>query len=158
MLLCYSLCAGTICVEAVRRYLFRLQAPWTPVAAIYLFVWLTWIACAYNIKARTHLRFDALRKQLPYRLQFVLQLTDYAIWLLLGLVIVVYGLAQVKIQHKIGALMQGTDYFPLWIPFMGVPVGWILVLWRVVQNVREDAHRFHKRESFREAPNLGAAD
>ncbi|MGH7770935.1 MAG: TRAP transporter small permease [Candidatus Binatia bacterium] len=153
MLWSYSLCSAIICVEAVRRYLFRSQAPWTPMAAIYLFVWLTWIACAYNVKARTHLRFDALRKKLPYHLQFALQLVDHAIWLFLGVIITLYGVEQMRIQRQIGALVQGTDNFPLWIPFMGVPLGWILVLWRVTQNVREDIRRFHKRESFLDAPN-----
>ena len=157
MIWTYSLCSGIICIEAVRRYLFRSQASWTPMAAIYLFVWLTWIACAYNVKTRAHLRFDALRKKLPYRQQFVLQLVDHVIWVLLGVIITVYGFEQMRLQHQIGALVQGTDDFPLSVAFMGVPLGWILVLWRVIQNVREDVHRFHQREPFREAPNLGEA-
>ncbi len=157
MLWSYSLCSSIICIEALRRYLFRSQAPWTPVAAIYLFIWLTWVACAYNVKARAHLRFDALRTKLPYHLQFTLRLVDHAIWLLLGVIITVYGIGHMKIQHQIGALVQGTDYFPLWIAFLGVPLGWILVLWRVTQNLREDVRRFHKGESFMDGSNLGEA-
>jgi TRAP-type C4-dicarboxylate transport system permease small subunit len=157
MLWSYSLCAAIICVEALRRYLFQSQAPWTPMAAIYLFIWLTWIACAYNVKTRTHLRFDALRKNLPYQLQFALQLVDHAIWVLLGIIITGYGFEQMTIQRRIGAVVQGTDNFPLWIAFMGVPLGWVLVLWRVIENIGADIRRFHRGEPLLDTQNLGEA-
>lgn len=154
MIWAFVLCAAIICFEAGRRYFFRSQAPWTPVAAIYLFILLTWVACAYNVKTRTHLRFDELRKRLPYSVQFALQLVDSAIWILLGCIITFYGVKQMMVQHQLGSLVQGTDHFPLWIPFMAVPLGWILVLWRVAQSVREDIRRFRAREPFLDALKL----
>jgi C4-dicarboxylate transporter, DctQ subunit len=142
----YILCTLVVFVEAVRRYLFRSQFPWSGQAAIYLFIWLSWIGCAYGIKARGHLRFDEIRRRLPYTAQFVLQMVDYAVWLVLGAIISVTALQQMRIQMEMGSVVQGTDHFPLWLPFIGVPFGWGLVLWRAIQSVFEDIRRYRAGE------------
>jgi C4-dicarboxylate transporter DctQ subunit len=138
----YILCTLVVFVEAVRRYLFRSQFPWSGQAAIYLFIWLSWIGCAYGVKTRGHLRFDEIRRRLPYPAQFALQLVDYAVWIVLGTVISVTALHQMRIQADMGSVVQGTDHFPLWVAFAGVPFGWALVLWRTVQCIAEDIRRY----------------
>lgn len=142
----YGLCTLIIFVEAARRYVFRTQAAWSPQAAIYLFIWLSWIGCAYAVKTRSHLRFDEIRRRLPYVAQFVLQLGDYAVWILLGVIISVYGVKQMLLQAQIGSIVQGTDNFPLWLAFLGVPFGWSLVIWRTLQCAVQDVRRFRARE------------
>jgi TRAP-type C4-dicarboxylate transport system permease small subunit len=140
----YILCTLVVFAEAVRRYLFRSQFPWSGQAAIYLFIWLSWIGCAYGVKTRGHLRFDEIRRRLPYRAQFGLQLIDYAVWIVLGGVISLTALHQMRIQAAMGSVVQGTDHFPLWVAFTGVPFGWALVLWRTVQCIVEDIRRYRE--------------
>lgn len=142
MNLAYTLCTGIVFVEAVRRYLLRSQAPWSGQAAIYLFIWLSWIGCAYGLKSRAHLRFDELRRRLPYTAQFVLQELDYAVWILLSGIISWYAIDQMLIQAHLGSVVQGTDDFPLWVAFLGVPFGWSLVVWRAIHCAVEDIQRF----------------
>jgi TRAP-type C4-dicarboxylate transport system permease small subunit len=146
MNLIYILCTLVVFVEAVRRYLFRSQFPWSGQAAIYLFIWLSWIGCAYGVKMRGHLRFDEIRRRLPYGAQFALQFVDYAVWVLLGAIMVVTAVKQMLIQADMGSVVQGTDHFPLWVAFLGVPFGWALVLWRTVQCAAEDIRRFRAGE------------
>ena len=150
----YILCTLVVFVEAVRRYLFRSQFPWSGQAAIYLFIWLSWIGCAYGVKARGHLRFDEIRRRLPYTGQFVLQLIDYALWIVLGAIISLTALHQMRIQAAMGSVVQGTDHFPLWVAFMGVPLGWALVLWRTVQCIAEDIRRYRAGRSLLDAFSL----
>jgi TRAP-type C4-dicarboxylate transport system permease small subunit len=138
----YGLCTLIIFVEASRRYLFRAQEPWAPSVAVYLFIWLSWIACAYAVKTRCHIRFDEIRKRLPRRFQFVLQLVDYALWLLLGSVVIFYSIKQILLQASLGSLIQGTDSVPLWLVFIGLPFGWVLVMLRAVQCAVQDVRRF----------------
>lgn len=138
----YGLCTLIVFEEAVRRYIFRSQTPWSGQAAMYLFIWLSWIGCAYCIKSRAHLRFDEFRKRLPYRVQFVVQLGDYAAWVLLGVIIMFFSFKQMLLQAHLGSVVQGTDHFPLWVAFLGVPFGWTLVLWRSVQCAIQDYRRF----------------
>jgi TRAP-type C4-dicarboxylate transport system permease small subunit len=142
MNLTYTACTLIVFVEAVRRYVLRSQAPWSGQAAIYLFIWLSWIGCAYAVKSRAHLRFDEIRRRLPYTAQFVLQQLDHVIWILLSLVISWYAIEQMLIQAHLGSVVQGTDNFPLWVAFLGVPFGWGLVCWRAVGCVVEDIQRF----------------
>jgi TRAP-type C4-dicarboxylate transport system permease small subunit len=142
----YILCTLVVFVEAVRRYVWRSQFPWSGQAAIYLFIWLSWIGCAYGVKARGHLRFDEIRRRLPYTAQFALQLIDYAAWLVVGAIISVTALQQMRVQMDMGSVVQGTDHFPLWVAFMGVPFGWGLVLWRAVQCMLEDIRRYRAGE------------
>jgi TRAP-type C4-dicarboxylate transport system permease small subunit len=144
----YILCTLIVFTEAVRRYVWRSQFPWSGQAAIYLFIWLSWVGCAYGVKTRGHLRFDEIRNRLPYTAQFALQLFDYAMWLLVGAIISVTALQQMQVQMDMGSVVQGTDHFPLWLPFMGVPFGWGLVLVRAIQCVVEDIRRYRARESL----------
>lgn len=154
MNLTYGLCTLIVFVEAVRRYVFLAQAPWAPLAAMYLFIWLSWIGCAYNVKTRAHLRFDEIRRRLPYMAQFVLQLLDYVVWILLGAIISVFAIKQIMLQAQLGSVVQGTDHFPLWVAFVGVPFGWSLVLWRTLQCIVQDIRRFRAREPIMDTFSL----
>jgi len=142
MNLTYLLCTSIVFVEALRRYLFRSQAPWSGQAAIYLFIWLSWIGCAYGLKSRAHLRFDEIRRRLPYTAQFLLQQLDYVVWISLCAIISWFSIQQMLIQYNLGSVVQGTDHFPLWVAFLGIPFGWALVFWRAVHCMIEDIGRF----------------
>jgi TRAP-type C4-dicarboxylate transport system permease small subunit len=142
MNLMYFLCTAIVFVEAIRRYLLKSQAPWSGQAAIYLFIWLSWIGCAYGIKARAHLRFDELRRRLPYTAQYLLQQLDYVAWIVVAAVISWFAIQQMLIQAEMESVVQGTDHFPLWVAFLGVPFGWALVLWRTIHCMVEDVYRY----------------
>lgn len=153
----YILCTLVVFVEAVRRYVWRSQFPWSGQAAIYLFIWLSWIGCAYGVKTRGHLRFDEIRRRLPYTAQFVMQLVDYTAWIVVGAIISVTAIQQMRVQMDMGSVVQGTDHFPLWAAFIGVPFGWGLVLWRAVQCVVEDLRRYRAGEPLVETFSLDEA-
>src|SRR3546814_10468937 len=57
ILVCYVTMAGIIFVEVIRRFLFNEQVPWSTTVPIYLFLWIVWLGCTYNVKIRAHLRF-----------------------------------------------------------------------------------------------------
>ena len=74
--ICYSSMAGIVFVEVIRRFVFSQQAAWSTTIPIYLFLWITWIGASYNVRIRTHLKFDEIRVRLPYNIQFLLQVLD----------------------------------------------------------------------------------
>ena len=148
MNLSYGLCTLIVFEEAVRRYLFKSQTPWSAQAAMYLFIWLSWIACAFAIKKRAHLRFDEVRGRLPRRAQFALQLLDYAAWIVLAVIIFYFSIQQIVLQQRIGSVVQGTDHFPLWVACLGIPFGWSIVVWRTIQCAIEDFHRYRVGDSM----------
>ena len=121
--------------EGILRYLTNTQTQWGGTAAIQAFIFLSWVGCAYHVRHRSHLRFDALRTRLPPRLQLVACIIDNLIWLLLAAIIIFYSAKLVSMQAALGSTLEGTDSVPLWLASATVPASWLLIACRAVQDV-----------------------
>ena len=74
MFICYMTMAVIIFVEVLLRFGFQFQHPWSTTLPIYMFLWVTWLGAAYNVKIRTHLGFDEVRN--PATLPSPVRLSD----------------------------------------------------------------------------------
>jgi len=146
ILLCYVAMTGIIFVEVIRRFAFNQQAAWSSTIPIYLFLWVTWIGCAYCCKTRSHLRFEEFRMRLPYLGQFACMVLDHLVWIGFSILIIYFSVEQVQIAYDNFAIVQGTDDVMQWWFYMATPVAFVLVIYRVLQNLYEDIQRFRKRE------------
>ena len=144
----YVVMTGIIFVEVIRRFAFGQQAAWSTTIPIYLFLWVTWIGCAYNVKIRTHLRFDEMRVRLPYNLQFACLILDAVLWITFASIVAVYSTEQVYLAYDNFAIVQGTDDVMQWWFYLATPVGFSLIIYRVMQNLFEDIGRFQRGESM----------
>lgn len=135
MLPLYGFIALMIGGEGIFRYLTSTQTQWGGTAAIQAFIFLSWIGCAYHVRHRTHLSFDALRKRFGPRLRLLACVIDDLIWLLLAAIVVYYSLGVVEMQRSLGSALEGTDSFPLWLATASVPAGWLLIAGRAVQDL-----------------------
>ena len=144
--ICYSSMAGIVFVEVIRRFVFSQQAAWSTTIPIYLFLWITWIGASYNVKIRTHLKFDEIRVRLPYNIQFLLQVIDAVLWILFGVIVVIYSTEQVQLARENFMIVQGTDNVLQWWFYVATPLAWSLLIIRVLQNLLEDIKSFIKRE------------
>ena len=144
--ICYSSMAGIVFVEVIRRFVFSQQAAWSTTIPIYLFLWITWIGASYNVRIRTHLKFDEIRVRLPYNIQFLLQVLDAVLWILFGVIVVVYSTEQVQLAKENFMIVQGTDNVLQWWFYVATPLAWSLLIIRVIQNLLEDIKSFIKRE------------
>lgn len=148
ILICYTTMAGIIFVEVIRRFLFNEQAAWSTTIPIYLFLWVTWMGAAYNVKIRTHLRFDELRVRLPYTAQFACLCLDALLWILFAAIVVVFSIEQVQLSYDNFSIVQGTDDVMQWWFYLATPVAWILLVIRALQNLSEDWQTYRRGESF----------
>ena len=144
----YIVMTGIIFVEVIRRFAFGQQAAWSSTIPIYLFLWVTWVGCAYCCKTRSHLRFEEFRARLPYRGQFFCMLTDHFTWIGFSILIIVFSVEQVQIAYDNFAIVQGTDDVMQWWFYLATPVGFSLIIYRVMQNLFEDIGRFQRGESM----------
>jgi len=135
MLPLYGFIALMIGGEGIFRYLTSTQTQWGGTAAIQAFIFLSWIGCAYHVRHRTHLRFDALRKRLPPSLRVAACVIDDLIWLLLAAIVVYYSSEVAQMQRSLGSTLEGTDSFPLWLATASVPASWLLIGCRAVQDL-----------------------
>lgn len=144
----YVAMAGIIFVEVIRRFLFNEQAAWSSTIPIYLFLWVTWIGCTYNVKIRTHLRFDELRVRMPYDLQFLCLILDAVLWIVFAGIVIYFATEQVQLSYDNFSIVQGTDDVMQWWFYMATPFAWTLLIFRVLQNLVSDLALYRKREPF----------
>ncbi|HFA60303.1 MAG TPA: TRAP transporter small permease subunit [Rhodospirillales bacterium] len=138
----YLTIATVIFVEVIRRFLFKLQAPWSTTLPPYLFLVMTWVGCAYNARLRSHLSFDEIRSRLPPLGQFLCVSLDTVLWLAFALVVIVTSLRQTTNSAANFQILLGTDDVQQWWFYVLVPTSWLLLSARVVENFLEDLRRY----------------
>ncbi len=148
ILINYIAMAAIIFVEVIRRFLFNEQAAWSSTIPIYLFLWVTWIGCTYNVKIRTHLRFDELRVRMSYGGQFACLVMDAALWIGFAIIVIYFSIEQVWLSYDNFAIVQGTDDVMQWWFYTATPIAWGLLIVRVLQNLVEDYGLYRKGEPF----------
>lgn len=148
ILINYVAMAGIIFVEVIRRFLFNEQAAWSSTIPIYLFLWVTWIGCTYNVKIRTHLRFDELRVRMSYGGQFACLVLDAVLWTGFAVIVIYFSIEQVWLSYANFAIVQGTDDIMQWWFYTATPIAWTLLIVRVLRNLVEDYGLYRKGEPF----------
>lgn len=142
ILTAYTACAGIIVVEVLRRFLIGEQVAWSTSIPAYMFVWLTWPGAAYGVKIRAHLAFAELRSRLPRLAQYLLMQIDYLLFLVFAGVAIFYSYELLLLQEQNFSTVPGTLDTPTWWFYMATPVGWGLLVFRVVQNAVQDWQDF----------------
>jgi len=113
---------SVIFLQVIMRYVFSNSLSWSEELARYLFVWQTWLATGYAVKRRRHLRITTLVDKTSGRKRLLIEMIVLAIWFAFTVFLcihsarlctMIYGQGQVSTAMRI----------PMWIPYMGVPVG-----------------------------------
>lgn len=138
----YLAIGGIIFVEVFRRFVFSVQSPWSTTLPPYLFLVMTWFGCAYNVKLRTHLSFSEFRTMLPPFGQFVSLCVDALLWLIFCWVVVVTGGRMVVNSAANFQFMAGTDDVMQWWFLITLPIAFILLAARVIENFMTDLANF----------------
>lgn len=154
ILVSYASMATIIFVEVIRRFFFNEQSPWSTTIPIYMFLWLTWMGASYNTMRRSHLRFSEVRDRFSYGGQFICLLIDALCWFVMGAVVIYYSIEQVYISYDNFAIVQGTDDVMQWWFYMATPLAWSLLLFRVLQNLREDINNYNAGRPLTQSAQL----
>jgi len=148
ILFAYSAMALIIVYAVFERFVFKTQIPWSSSIPIYLFLWVTWIGCSYNVRKRTHLNFNDLRTRMPYAAQFACMCLDAILWIVFGAIVLYFTIEQTRLVEMNFAIVQGTDNVMQWWFYLATPLAWMLLIFRVLQNLAEDIGRFMRKEPF----------
>ncbi|KAA3633081.1 MAG: TRAP transporter small permease [Proteobacteria bacterium] len=150
--------AAIVIVAVVQRFAFSYQVPWSGSIPIYLFLWVTWIGAAHNVRTRTQLRFAEIRTRLPYTGQYLCYVLDAVLWVSISSIVVYYSLEQIELIRQNFAIVQGTENLQQWGFYLATPLGWSLVVFRALQNFWEDTGRFLRREPFEQDSMIFSLD
>lgn len=154
MVASYLLIGGIIFVEVVRDVLYSVQVPWATTVPGYLFLIMSWTACSYNVRLRTHLSFSEFRTKMPRTPQFMLLMLDAVLWW--GICVIVLATATFVVANAGNnyGLVTGTDWFTWWF-LISLPIAFVLLSGRVFQNVFEDIGKYRTGAKMIEPAVLG---
>ncbi|WP_425039449.1 TRAP transporter small permease [Primorskyibacter sp. S187A] len=155
MVVAYLAIGYIIFSGVVQRFFLDGQPPWSTTIPPFLFLVMTWVGCSYNVKLRTHLAFAEFRKASPRPVQLVLLMVDAVLWIGFAWIVIVTTTQESVRAAANFAIMLGTDNVLQWWFLATVPVAFILLTARVLQNAADDLRRYRDGSDMIEAAVIG---
>lgn len=121
-------------LQIVLRYVFKNSLSWSEELVRYMFVWSTFIGIPYCIKNNTSIRVNQFKTAMPIKVQNILSYVDKFIMFILFLIMAVFSIDIVNSSFVSGQSSAAMG-IPYWLIQISVPIGSVLSLIRIVQNV-----------------------
>jgi C4-dicarboxylate transporter, DctQ subunit len=137
----YSYMAIIVAVEVFRRYCLKSASSWGEETAIYVFIWMTYIAAARGVRGRRHLAVEILRDRFGRRMRFFCLTLSDTCFFILAVVIAYYSLNPIWTNIQYNQKMMGAE-LPMALASASITVGWGLIVFRVVQRFFATLRRF----------------
>lgn len=128
-----------ISLEVVLRYIFNSSTIIGEETARHTFIWLSWIAASQAAKRRTHISISVIEKFLSQQGQYTMAFFYNSLFILLCILGFKYVSVFVGVHYKYNTLSIATRY-PMYLVYAAVPLGYALMIVRVVQNMVIDYH------------------
>lgn len=130
----------------IQRFLLSGQPPWSTTIPPLLFMIMAWFGCSYNVRLRAHLSFSEFRTNMPRPAQMGCLILDAVLWF--GFcVIAVTTMARVTVNSIANfQIVLGTDNTMQWWFIITVPIAFVLMAGRVLENLREDVKNYRTDE------------
>lgn len=142
----YIVMAAIIFIGVVQRFVFSIQVPWSTTIPPLLFMIMAWFGATFNIRLRTHLSFSEFRTKFGPKGQLFWLTFDNFLWLVFC-VICVTTMSRVTVNtYDNFAIVLGTDDTMRWWFLATMPVCFILLATRAIENVIEDLANYNAGE------------
>lgn len=119
--------------QVAARFVFKSPLSWTEEAARYLMIWLSFIGGSIGVKRGSHVGVEIFLRILPKGYKKPGQIIGHIMSIIFILIIVFFGFKVVAMQKMMGQTSPALQ-IPIWWAYLGVPVGSILMLIRMLQN------------------------
>ncbi|SHK86956.1 TRAP-type C4-dicarboxylate transport system, small permease component [Roseovarius marisflavi] len=146
MVYSYLLIAAIIFVEVFRRFAMNQQVPWSTTVPPLLFMIMAWYGCAYNVRLRTHLSFAEFRTMMPRLGQMITLALDAVLWFGFCVIVFTATMRVTALSATNFQIVSGTDNVMLWWFLVTIPVAFVLMSARVLENLLEDIARYKSGE------------
>jgi TRAP-type C4-dicarboxylate transport system permease small subunit len=137
LLVFYSMLVITMAVEVLRREVFSYSSVWGEEIVRYAFIYLVWIGAAAAVRERAHIRIDVIFEFVSPRVKALLYLFGDFVMLVVAVVALYWSWESVAVSFKYGSVSHGLRLPLTWF-LSAVPVGFALLLYRVLQSIRRD--------------------
>ncbi len=109
------------------------SAVWTEELARFIFVWISYLAAPLAIKNRENIRVDIVFDRLPQKWQHIFWMVNNLCFIVLGVVVAIMGMDLISMQMRSPQIAPALQ-IPYYIPYMILPVGFSLMVLRLVQD------------------------
>ncbi|MFA8385192.1 MAG: TRAP transporter small permease [Pelagibaca sp.] len=133
----YVMLVITMAIEVLRREIFAYSSIWGEEIVRYSFIYLAWIGAAAAVKERAHIRIDVVMHYLGPRAKALLYIFGDIVMFLVALVALYWSLETVHVSLNFGSVTAGLRISQAWF-LMAVPVGFTLIVWRLIQSFLRD--------------------
>ena len=120
-------------LQVLFRFVLNLPLAWVEEISLYSMVWLCYFGCSLAIKKREHLKMEIITNFLRPKAKKVFDLI-YLVLFFAFAVFVLYHVtlltADILQRGQVTAVLE----IPKWIPYAGVPVAFLLMLIRMIQD------------------------
>lgn len=135
----YVMLVVTMSVEVIRRELFAYSSIWGEEIVRYSFIYLAWIGAAAAVKERAHIRIDVSMHYLGPRPKALLYIFGDLVMFIVACIALYWSYEAVHVSAKFGSVTDGLRVSKVWF-LMAVPLGFTLIIWRLLQSFRRDLH------------------
>lgn len=142
----YLIISAIIFVEVFRRFVMNEQAPWSTTLPPFLFLIMTWFGCSYNVRLRTHLSFSEFRTNMGRGGQMACLTLDCLLWVGFSWIVVVTSTRVAANSASNFQILLGTDNILQWWFLIMVPISFMLMAARSIENWLEDLSNFRSGE------------
>ena len=146
MVIAYLAIGYIIFAGVIQRFYLSGQPAWSTTLPPFLFLIMTWVGCSYNVKLRTHLSFSEFRMSMPRSAQFACLTLDAILWIGFSWVVVVTASRIVANSAANFQIMLGTDNVMQWWFLLAVPLSFIFLVARVIENWQTELKNFRSGE------------
>ena len=119
--------------ESVNRYFFpELTTDWGLDLVIFALMWAVFVAGSGLVRDARHIRADLLIRTFPAKVQRCCEIFNASIGVIFGALFTYFGFRTVTFAYSFNEITESSLQFPVWIYYLGLPVGMFLMTLRYV--------------------------
>ena len=129
--------SALVVAQVIMRYIFGSPMTWSEEIARYALVWFVYTSASYAVRYQRHVKFSVLVKLIGKRVPFaerVIQIFVFLIWLAFLITVLWLSIQMIISQYHTGQVSAGAR-IPMYIVYLGLPLGLALMSFRVVQHL-----------------------
>ncbi len=153
LLFFYVLLVATMFVEVLRREVFSYSSIWGEEVVRYSFIYLAWIGAASAVRERAHIRIDVLMHYVSARVKALLYIFGDLVMMVVALIALYWSFETVLVSYEFGSVSHGLRVSMVWF-LAAVPIGFTLMICRLMQSLRRDIHSLRTGEPVYEGDKL----
>ena len=117
----------SISYDVFMRYFFSAPTVWVQEMSIYLCIAIGYLACGYALKNDSHFSITLLVDRMTAKNRCRMKIFTHFAGMAYSAVFIIKGYENAKFAYDIGDTSSGLMATPLWIPWMLVPIGGLLL-------------------------------